>query len=92
MNYHALLNHAKKNYLNIKVCNLDVLDDRYVFVCNSMLKRFNELGLAEGEVVYIDDLALDANGVPIFTVKAAIDIDINLLTEYELLFLPASHY
>lgn len=90
MNYQALSIHAKKNYSNIKVCSLEVLDDKYVFVCNSMLKRFNELGIEEGGVVYIDGVELDATGTPIFIVNSSFDIDINLLTEYEILYLSAS--
>lgn len=63
MNHHALASYAKKHYQNIKVCNLDKLEDRYVFICNSMLASLNKLAIDNESIIIIDELAFDENGM-----------------------------
>lgn len=89
MNHQGLSAHAKKHYPNVRVCNLDKLDNRYIFICNSMLIDFNKLASERDEIIYIEELEVEESGVPIFSITSPFEVDLDLLTAYDLLYLTA---
>jgi hypothetical protein len=91
MSHHTLASYAKKHYRNIDVCSLDKLENRYVFICNSMFAALNRLAIDEGSKIVIEKLDIEKNGIPIFSITSSFDIDINLLISYEYLYAAVSY-
>lgn len=86
MYYTVLTSYAKKHYPNVQVCSLDRLDNRYAFICNSMLISLNKLAIEQNDIIVINRLTFEDNGTPIFSITSPFDIDINLLTAYDVLY------
>lgn len=54
MYYKYLLNFAKSRYTHVEISHWPVIENKYVFICNSMLIALEKMAVMEGKNMSVD--------------------------------------
>ncbi len=86
-----LLNFAKEHYTHVDIGHWPVIENRYVFICNSMMIAFEKLAVKEGKSLSIDYIdTQNQKRIPVFHLSASFYIDPVFTLGWESLFASAS--
>lgn len=91
MHYKYLLNFAKSHYTHVEISHWPVIEDKYVFICNSMLIALEKIAMKEEKNLSVDYIDINNDDrIPVFHLSAPFEIDPEFALGWDFLFCAAS--
>ena len=91
MYYKYLLNFAKSHYTHVEISHWPVIENKYVFIGNSMLIALEKMAVKEGKNLSVDYIdTKNHERIPVFHLSAPFQIDPDFFLGWDYLFSAAS--